>query len=360
MDLSSRLNGFNSGLASNMGLAHSTDADAYSPLSVHMAFSMLLNGCDGVQAKGLGHALGVPDGSVAALNQSYQSYIASAPDALKIANGIWRIGSGKLTAAFTRLVETDYRARVSAGLSAPQAQADADAFVKANTKGRIDKLPMKIRPNTTLVLVNALAFDGVWKYKFPARSTRKLPFNTPDGEKMVDTMHLSALNLPYAQVGSNQYLRLPYADGRFSMVIALPDKGASLNFDFAPGVAALADKRVTLDLPKFRMRSQFDLIPPMTKLGAGALFTTPSLFAKIFQGGDKSIVSQAVHVVDVAVDEDGTKAAAVTAIGMMRAGVMRDPHPPLAFVVDRPFTFAIWDDAMKTPVFVGVVRSPKS
>jgi serine protease inhibitor len=123
-------------------------------------------------------------------------------------------------------------------------------------------------------------------------------------------------------------------------------------------LAGTARHQVTLSLPRFRLETAFDLIPTLRRLGITEAFGSGADFSGITDAEPLQIGAVA-HKAYIDVDEQGTEAAAATAIAIRALAAFRPP-PPVTMVVDRPFLFAIIDSATGLPVFMGQVSHPRS
>src|SRR5581483_12248270 len=156
----------------------------------------------------------------------------------------------------------------------------------------------------------------------------------------------------------------PYRDTSLALAVVLPDGPLS---ELRPKVAAAglagllagaSRHQVTLALPRFRLQARFDLIPALGRLGVELAFGGGADFSGITAAGSL-FISVVAHQAYVDVDEHGTEAAAATAVAMGRNAAFRAP-PPVTMAVDRPFLFAIVDNATGLTVFLGQVSRPRS
>ena len=216
---------------------------------------------------------------------------------------------------------------------------------------------------TLLVLVNALYLKAAWQDPFREMSTAAADFHLADDTVVqVPTM----LGHVGVQVGAGEgwcSARLPYVGGTLAMTIVLPDAGRLADLealigerDWALVLDAPAYQRLELRLPRFTVRAAARLIEVLVALGMPTAFTDEADFSGLTVDEPLKI-SEVLHEAFVAVDEEGTEAAAATAVVMQRAGGM--PEPPVPFVVDRPFLFVIHEVATGTPLFVGRVEDPR-
>ena len=198
---------------------------------------------------------------------------------------------------------------------------------------------------TLLVLVNALYLKAAWMDPFRDTSTSDADFHLTDGSVVqVPTMigHVGA------QVGVGdgwRSARLPYVGNTLAMTIVLPDPGRLADVealvaerDWSEVLDTPSHERLELHLPRFTVRAGARLREVLVALGMPTAFTDDADFSGLTVDEPLKI-SEVLHEAFVAVDEQGTEAAAATAVVMQRAGAM--PQPPVSFVVDRPFLFAI-------------------
>ena len=151
-------------------------------------------------------------------------------------------------------------------------------------------------------------------------------------------------DLAYLRADGYQAVLLPYQGSRLAMAIVLPDGplpalAPRLAGGLGPLLAGATRQSVALSLPKFRQRAGFGLIPVLRQLGVEDAFTGAADFSGITPQ-ERLFISAVVHQAYIDVDEQGTEAAAATAIGMRPMALRREPDP-IRMVVDRPFLFAI-------------------
>jgi serine protease inhibitor len=251
--------------------------------------------------------------------------------------------------------------------------ADSDAaraVINEWTSGQTHERIPEIVPDgvldeeTLLVLVNALYLKAAWADPFHETSTTDADFHLTDGTVVrVPTM----LGHVGAQVGAGEgwrSARLPYVGGTLAMTVVLPDPGRLADVealvaehDWSAVLDAPSHERLELRLPRFTVRAAARLGELLAALGMPTAFTDDADFSGLTVDEPLKI-SEVLHEAFVAVDEEGTEAAAATAVVMQRAGAM--PQQPVPFVVDRPFLFAIHETSTGTPLFVGRIVDPRS
>jgi len=270
-------------------------------------------------------------------------------------------------AAFTRPdlpLEQDYietlKARYEAELF-PLDDADrVNAWVDEHTDHLIDKLVDDIDPDLKLMLINAIAMDTKWAHEFDPADTWKNTFHVPAGDVDVDFMH-DTFTMDYGENDLAQFIRLDYRDSGLYMLIALP-KGDGLA-DVLNGIAEsglewfkdMEPREVALSLPKLDISASNTLSGDLMALGIRKAFTESAEFSGISQQPLK--ISEVIQKARVQLDEEGTKAAAVTAV-MLAAGIPMEEDPPTPFVVDKPFALLIAEETTGAVCFAGAVCDP--
>ena len=249
------------------------------------------------------------------------------------------------------------------------ARAVINAWTSEQTHERIPEIVPDgvLDEETLLVLVNALYLKAAWSDPFHESSTTDADFHLTDGTVVqVPTM----LGTVGAQVGAGdgwRSARLAYVGGTLAMTVVLPDPGRLADVealvaerDWSAVLDAPAHERLELRLPRFTVRAAARLREVLVALGMPTAFTDDADFSGLTVDEppkEQLRISEVLHEAFVAVDEQGTEAAAATAVVMQRAGAM--PQPPVPFVVDRPFLFVIHELSTGTPLFVGRVLDPR-
>jgi serpin B len=205
--------------------------------------------------------------------------------------------------------------------------------------------------------VNAIYFKGEWAVPFRERSTKPADFHVDGGEAaQVPTMHRTGEMLLFHDE-QLQALQLPYAGGELAMLVLLPrqqdglaELEAQLTLDRLDAIVqGLAEQQVELALPRFRMETQFELSETLQAMGMRQAFGRSADLTGIATAEDL-YVKAVVHKAFVEVNEEGTEAAAATAVGV---GVTSMPP---SMIVDRPFLFVIRERLSGTILFLGQVN----
>lgn len=272
-------------------------------------------------------------------------------------------------------LKPDYAARLEEGYGAERFEIDADVVEKVNawvaehTDDLIDKLLNDAPdPDAGLILVNAIAMDAKWARPFEPHNTVEDSFHAPEGDVTVEMMYQRG-SFDYVERDGVQIIRLPYAsdaeEGGLEMWIALPSEGVSIGLEGVldalaeGGMDSLREgatsTEVDLFLPKMDISDENSLADALKALGVQAAFGDAADFSGISDVPMK--IAQILQKIRVQLDEEGTKAAAATAIIMPCMAAAPVEQPP-EVRVDRPFAFVIADSRTGSVCFAGVVENP--
>jgi serpin B len=289
---------------------------------------------------------------------------------LEIANSIWGQQGFVFQPDFLDTLATNYGAglRLLDFKTAPEpSRATINAMIAQQTHDKItDLLPAgSIKDLTRLVLANAIYFNAKWVTPFAKESTRDGTFNPDQGGAVTTPMMTNQANYSYMAGQGYQAITLPYRGG-VSMLVLVPDAGQLSAFEAGLDAArlqttldGLATREIVLTLPKFEYHSEsISLRSQLSALGMADAFDPDAADFSGMDGKRDLFISDGFHKAMVRVDEDGTEAAAATAVNMQATSAMREP--PLTLTIDRPFVFLIRDDATGALLFIGRIVNPKA
>ncbi|HAF27469.1 MAG TPA: serpin family protein [Bacteroidales bacterium] len=237
-------------------------------------------------------------------------------------------------------------------------------WVEDNTKNKITNLiqPSAIDNTTRLVLVNALYFKGPWKDKFTKDKNIESDFQV--GKKQfVKSVYMNKYITSWYYSDKNaQIIDIQYADEKTSLMIILPKSyrkfrkvERTLNYEYYSNyIQHKEKKRINLFLPKFNIESEFDLNKTLSDLGIRDAFSGAADFSGI-TSAEKLYISKVVHKANIAVDEEGTEAAAATAVMMRKTAVLLDE---VEFNVNKPFIYLLRNTETNCIYFMGKVINP--
>ncbi|XP_065291753.1 ipis-1-like isoform X2 [Dermacentor albipictus] len=342
----------------------------YSPFSICAALSMALAGARSATAKQLADVLHVDSGDVHKHFASFLSELTGfAPDVkLHVANRMYSEQTFPVLDSYLALLRDSYSATIESvdfKTNYEKVRQQVNAWVDQATESKIRDLlpPGSVDGLTTLILVNAIYFKGLWNSQFDPKSTHRSNFHLDKkNKKEVDMMfQKNDYKMGHSEELGLTALEIPYRGGKTSMLILLPDDIEGLSqiedrltsqklSDLLKHLSFRSD--VKLYLPKFKLEQTINLKETLTAMGIEDFFTPSADLTGISTSG-KLLASEVFHKAFVEVNEEGTEAAAATAIVMMTYCARLDD---IQFVVDRPFMFLIRSHDPDVVLFLGSVR----
>ena len=342
-----------------------------SPFSVSTALTMTLNGAAGDTEQAMIGTLQLQDVASDSINSSYaqlqQALQTSDPKVtLTIANSLWGRQDIQFETDFLQRNTQFFNAEISIlDFSDPNSLTTINQWVNDNTNSKIPKILDEIEANAVLFLINAIYFKGSWQTEFDPSKTHDGPFHLVNGStKQVPMMFRSGSYSHYRGDGV-QAVNLPYGDGRISMYIFLPDRNSDLNTFLASlnptnwenWMSQFREQELMLMIPKFKLEyGTKELNDALIALGMGIAFDQKQAnFSRMVSPETLSgnlYIDKVSHKTFIEVNEEGTEAAAVTVVGVVKTSL------PPEFVADRPFFFAIRDNTTGTVLFMGTVLEP--
>jgi serpin B len=354
----------------------------FSPFSLSLALSMTLAGAETSTEEAMLSALQLtlPEEAVypafnallLAIEESQtgtQGEFEGDDFQLNIANSIWGQANYDFKAAFLDILATHYGAgmySVDYAANPEGAREAINAWVAEETEEKIkDLIPVgAIDPLTRLVLANAIYFNGSWMHPFNPSATSDAPFSTLDGDEIsVDMMKLYGERFMYGAGEQYQAINLPYLSGDFVMTLIVPDQGAFVAFEADLNLGMLSEihsgmtyQRVDLEMPKFDFESDINANNPLIALGMGPAFDPDASDFSGISDIEDLMITDVLHKATITVDEEGTEAAAATAVIVGVTSAM--PEDPISLLIDRPFLFLIRHQPTNTVLFMGRVVQP--
>jgi serine protease inhibitor len=349
-----------------------------SPYSAATALQMAANGAAGQTKAEMQQVLETSGLSTAALNEASKaaSELLNSKDTnviLTTANALWYRQTAHIKPDFLAANQKFFLSTVKAldfG-NALAAEAEINQWASDQTHGRITGIANgMIDPSyTDLILANAIYLKGKWLDPFDAKLTKERPFHLIAGAaKNLPMMEMSK-KFTYRKGSGYQAVRLPYMGYDLAMYVFLPDPGSSpakllqiMNGDNWRRVTmpGFSERDGLVVLPKFKLENTLELNQPLKALGMKTAFNNKKAepdadFSGMFS--DSHHISEVRQKAFVEVNEEGTEAAAVTAIADESLGMVMNPPKPFEMIVDRPFLFAIVDARSEMILFMGVVNN---
>ena len=324
-----------------------------SPYSAAVALSMLAEGAEGETKAEFDEVLNGQYYGAENLDGGKDVIVNSS-------NSLWISDDFSIRNRYVSLLQKDYDALVTTQNFADPATVQAiNDWCSEHTSGKITHILDELSPNDVMVLVNALYFNAPWEEAFDESSTENALFHGVVEDKQVPMM-ATRNSFAYAEYQGCQLIRLPYAGGRYSMVVVLPPSGWSVDSIlpyvsgtmFKGAMSMLAKQEVIFKMPKVRMETSLVLDKALKKMGIETAYTPAADFKGIAAMGPLSLgtVKQKCYI---DITEKGTEAAAVTSAQIRLTSAA--PRPVARMTVDRPFIFFISDSQTDNILFVGKV-----
>ena len=351
-----------------------------SPLSISIAMAMVTNGATGENLDEMKEVLGFGEMELPDVNEQFSQLIASLVEAdkdmvLEIADSVW------MDDEFVPAVKQDFIDVLTEFYDAAFFTEDfqdtatvgkINSWVSEKTHEKIDKIIEEIGPNAVMYLINAIYFKAAWTTSFDKESTYEGAFTLSDGsEGKADYMafgydqekpELYGYSSEWGNENGYSVVRIPYGRDVFAFYGIVPNYDNKTNID--DFIALIAENGLDayfsqlkkqddfeLRLPKFKFKYEKMLVDVFKELGMKKAFEEGSLL-NIADDPYAPFISNIFHKTFVEVNEEGTEAAAVTAVEVGNEAM------PDGFYATRPFVFVIRDDRTKSVLFIGKVENP--
>ena len=349
----------------------------FSPFSMYMAFSFLYEGARGETAAQMERVFGFYSDEKARHEHvawTISSINRDDPDAaLETANALWLNEWFVPYDTYTSIVRGTYLADIETldfGGDVEGSVERINGWAANKTNDKITEIVYKstfVPFPPAAILNNAIYFKGTWVKQFDPETTMTDAFWTTDTARAEADFMQNQAFFNYTESDGVQVLLMPYEGDRLSMLVFLPSERNDIehleNTLSAEKIDAwrqqLQSTDIVVSIPKFKAETEYSLVDYLTNLGM------PSAFDKNdadFSGiVDLATLHGNLYVDDayqnafVDVNEEGTEAAAVTTIILMTEEA---PLPPLQFIANHPFIFAIQDDESGAILFMGRFSAP--
>ena len=339
-----------------------------SPVSLLYALGMTANGASGETLAQLEQVTGMTRD---ALNDYLYTYRMSLPEntkkcKLSLANSLWVRDSFRMEDSFLDACVSYYDAEVYRSAFDATMVRDLNHWVDSKTDGMIDKL-LEQAPSerTMLYLVNAVCFDAKWQEPYEKSQIQEgAAFTAIDGTRQTADLLWSQESLYLSDDNTTGFMKY-YDGGRYAFVGLLPNEGVSIA-DYVAGLtggklhALLNDPQhgtVEAAIPRFKASSSLELSDALKAMCVTDAFDSAAADLRAMGGApnDQLYVGAVLHKTYLELDENGTKAAAVTAV-VADAGSAEPPEVHRV-VLDRPFVYMIVDTHANLPLFLGTVTT---
>ncbi|MDR0268530.1 serpin family protein [Paenibacillus sp.] len=340
-----------------------------SPYSIFTALAIAYNGADGQTAKEMAQSLGVQQFGKEQVNTAFHTLHTLLEDAgsgvrLNTANSVWYRSGCSMKDSFLGTARESYGAEIrDVGFQNKKTLNEINDWVSKHTNGKIpsilDQLPA---PETLAILMNAVYFNGSWQRPFDPKDTQEGSFTLANQTVKKVPMMAQRGMFEYKKTSEAQAIRLPYGDGRLDMMIIMPTEGHTLTEllnkirkDTSPWQANFAQASGEIRLPRFKAEYSGQIKDPLIQMGMKDAFDKAA--ADFTAMSDKPMfISSVLHKTVVDVNEQGTEAAAVTAVLLPTGSAA--PLERFQMDVDHPFFFCIEDHQTGLWIFMGTIENP--
>ena len=342
-----------------------------SPYSVSTILQILGNGATGKTKTEIQQVLktdNFPPDKLNGLHKDLDHDLQSQSEVtLDLANAIWFETGIELKPAFVSTNKDFFQAELaSVNFKTPEAADTINAWAKKNTQGKITDIVSFPFPDATqVILANAIYFKGKWAEPFDTNLTAPRDFYLAGGIVKQPRTMSQQRKLNYAETLGYQAVQLAYEGDRLQMMLFLPTTnstpekllGTFSGTNWSEGVLwKFASREGKVEFPKFKLNYDVVLNDPLKALGMQQAFMEGSANFSLMTD-EPLFISRVMQKSYVDVNEEGTEAAAVTAIIAVNSIVMH-PLPPFEMIVNRPFVFMIADRVTGVILFAGIVNDP--
>lgn len=339
-----------------------------SPFSITSALSMTLNGAAGETFETIRKTLRLENKTLQEINETYLKLMTEMVPVdervvLEIANSVWVEKKFPVKQPFITALRDYYLAEArEIDINNPDAVNIVNDWIAEKTHDKITEMLDGLDPALTMLLINAIYFNGKWRYQFDEDDTSDEPFYVrPASPKDVPTMHQKE-NLNVTSIDDATIVELPYGQGNYTMVVVLPDESvttadlaATLTSELWQGwMETLSENthEVDLSLPRFKYKYKRELNDDLKTMGMGIAFTDQADFSNI--SDVTSWISRVIHESFIETNEEGTEAAAATVVEFINTSVPET----ITVNVNRPFLYFIREISTGTVLFMGRVNDP--
>jgi serine protease inhibitor len=344
----------------------------FSPYSISTAMAMVAAGARGTTASEIEKAMRFPFGG-AKLTRSWSEVQQDvnkkrADVTLLTANALWAAKDVEFKSDYLSQSRKDFAAKLETldFAKSEAARKRINDWVSDTTQKKIPQLigSGMLNASTRLVLTNAIYMKAPWLNEFPkARTNDNGVFHAAAGDQKAALMR-NLNDFRYAHIDGVRVIELPYKGSELSMLVVLPDANDALGTvektfsvqKLAEWDKALASAKVDVTFPRFTSDISLDLNGPLTTMGMRQAFSAHADFSGIAK--EKLMISDVIHRARIDVAEEGTEAAAATAVIMTRATAVQPRPKPEIFNADHPFLYLIRRTDTKSVLFIGRLVQP--
>jgi len=340
----------------------------FSPYSISTALAMTYEGARGKTAEEMRSVFYFPEDDdirrysfariYNQINKKEKKY------KLHTANALWTQIDYSFLDEYLDVVEKYYAGKATNldfGNETEKSRETINGWVEERTNNKIkDLIPAGIlNADTRLVLTNAIYFKGTWLLQFNKEYTRQEDFKVnPEKTVKVDMMNLIDEEFNYGETEELQVLEMLYDGEELSMLVILPKEDNLKSAEDLLSLKklnelrnALTKQKVDVYIPKFKFETKYFMKETLMEMGMSSAFGGADFSG--MNGTKNLFIDNVIHQAFVEVNEEGTEAAAATALVMKEA-----ISEKIVFNADHPFIFMIQERETGNILFMGRVFDP--
>lgn len=347
----------------------------FSPFSISSAIAMTYEGAKGQTSQEIQNVFHFPK-DITTIRKQYAQIFNNLNKKnkkyqLNIANALWAQKDYKFSKEYFDLIERYYSGNVTNldFITKPEkSRTTINNWVEDKTNNKIKNLipSGSINDSTRLILTNAIYFKGNWLDQFDKDLTTDENFYIEKNNTIITKMmQRTDGKFNYYENNDIQILEIPYSEKELSMIIILPknkdlkslEKSISTE-NLQEWKSNLVEQKVDIFIPRFKFETKYLIADDLKQMGMPISFTDNADFSGMTGKKDLKI-SEVIHQAFVEVNEEGTEAAAATAVVIMEFTSIEQPaHKLPIFRADHPFIFLIQENSTENILFMGRVVNP--
>ncbi len=334
-----------------------------SPASVIAPLIMASNGADGETLKAFEEVLGADKQT---LNNFLSSYLKSleGDKNLSLSQSVWANENFEIKKDFTDFVSKHFASEVYSAKMNSETANKINEWVDNKTDGEIDKIVDSIEANTAMLLVNATLFDAKWLEGYPQENLVQYPFWDKDQNKTLTQFMVSTEQKFISGEGFSGVIK-PYENERYAFMALLPDYDSDIDTlissisgsELISIFESASDEKVITYLPEFEVEYNTELSGTLANMGLATAFDVDKADFSLLC--EDTYLDKVYHNTAIEVSKEGTKAAAATAVTVMKKSAHKKDDTK-SIVFSSPFIYAIIDTEADMPAFIGAVNSIKN
>ncbi|MBO5577018.1 MAG: serpin family protein [Ruminococcus sp.] len=342
-----------------------------SPESVLFALGMTANGANGETLEQMRNVL-CKNVDMQTFNKNMNKLIAEASSSadfkFSIANSVWVKNKDGITLSdqFSKTCKESYNAELFFAPFDDNTAKSMNSWVNEKTDKMIPDIIGKLDADTMAVLLNCIAFDAKWQKEYKTEDVNEnAKFTNSKGEEVTCSMMHSTENNYISDKDSTGFIK-PYLGGKYAFMAILPNEDIRLS-DYVKSLtaekftalynSASGSSKVIASMPKFTCDYNAKLNEPLINMGMSNAFDSAKADFKGITNDTELFIGSVLHKTHIQLDEQGTKAAAATAVTLDVKGAISSEE--FRYVtLDRPYAYAIMDTETGIPVFMGTVCDP--